>query len=152
MSQYLTKQFEVTRHVLLEDIKNLDDSVIDVQPEGFNNTIHWHIGHILTVTEQFLFAFPDKTKHIPENYVDLFGNGTKPADWSGEVPTVDALIKQLADQLERIKQITSEQFEHKLDKPLFGQDTVGGLATFAVFHEANHVGQIHAMNFAAQTT
>lgn len=150
MSNYLIKQFEMTRNGLLGDIKKLDANVLDIQPNGFNNTIHWHIGHILTVTEQFLFGFPKQTQHLPENYMPLFTNGTKPADWSGNVPTVETLTSQLTEQLERIKQIPVEQFEQKLEKPFLGQHTVGELATLGAFHEANHVGQIHAMNFAAQ--
>lgn len=155
MTNYLIKQTEITRNGLLADVDKLDDKLddklFDVQPTGFNNTIHWHIGHILTVTEQFVFGFPKQSQHIPKHYYDLFTNGTKPSDWSGDVPSVATLTEQLKDQLDRIKQIPAEQFEKKLDKPLFGQDTFGGLTAFAVFHEANHIGQIHAMDFAAQT-
>lgn len=150
VTDYLIKQAEITRNGLLGDVDKLDTELMDVKPEGFNNTIHWQIGHILTVSEQFLFGFPKQTQHIPKHYYDLFTNGTKPDDWSGDVPSVDTLTNQLKDQLERMKQIPTEQFEQKLEKPLFGQDTFGGLAAFAVFHEANHIGQIHAMDFSAQ--
>lgn len=152
MSQYLMKQFDLTRNALLDGINNLDSSVIDVQPEGFNNTIHWHIGHILTVTEQFLFGFPDNTDNIPANYKELFSPGTKPADWTGDVPSVKVLSDQLTKQLERIKQIPAEQLDHKLEQSILGQDTFGGLASLSVFHEANHFGQIHAMKLAAKAT
>src|SRR5699024_1841212 len=81
----LIKQTEITRNGLLADVDKLDDKLFDVQPTGFNNTIHWHIGHILTVTEQFVFGFPKQSQHIPKHYYDLFTNGTKPSDWSGDV-------------------------------------------------------------------
>lgn len=58
MSELLFKHFEVTRNFLLKNIDALDEAIVDVQPEGFNNTIHWHIGHVLTVAEQFMFGFP----------------------------------------------------------------------------------------------
>lgn len=152
MSQYLMNQFDLTRNALLGEVNKLDESVIDVQPEGFNNNIHWHVGHILTVTEQFLFGFPEQSQHIPENYMDLFGNGTKPADWVGNVPAVADLAKQLTEQLERIKQIPAAQFDNKLEQAILGQDTFGGLATLAAFHEANHIGQLHAIQFAAKAS
>src|SRR5699024_4234250 len=135
----------------LADVNKLDDKLFDVQPTGFNNTIHWHIGHILTVTEQFVFGFPKQSQHIPKHYYDLFTNGTKPGDWSGDVPSVATLTEQLKDQLDRIQQIPAEQFEKKLDKPLFGQDTSGGLTAFALFHAKIHKAQIRAKEVAAET-
>src|SRR5688500_8333278 len=124
MSDYLTQQFNVTRNGLLRDIKNLENSVMDVQPRGFNNTIHWHIGHVLTTTEQFLFGFPKKTQHIPSHYYDLFANGTKPADWTGDVPDVGTLTDQNDNQIQRFKQLPVEQFEQKLLHPLLSPETL----------------------------
>src|SRR5699024_6238836 len=133
MTNYLIKQTEITRNGLLADVDKLDDKLddklFDVQPTGFNNKIHWHIGHILTVTEQFVFGFPKQSKHIPTQYYYLFTNGTKPSDWSGDVPSVATLAKQLKHQLDRIKQRPAEQNEKKLHNPHFGQDTFGGLTT-----------------------
>lgn len=152
MSEYLFEQFNLARQSLLGEIDKLDSNVVDVQPEGFNNTVHWHIGHILTVTEQFLFSFPDKTDYLPENYKNLFGPRTKPADWSGDVPTVDVLAGQLNSQLERINKIPAEQLDIKLDESILGKETFGGLASMSVFHETFHTGQIHAMQLAAKAS
>src|SRR5699024_12869645 len=101
--------------------------------------------------EQFVFGFPKQSQHIPKHYYDLFTNGTKPSDWSGDVPSVATLTEQLKDQLDRIKQIPAEQFEKKLDKPLFGQDTFGGLTVFAVFHEAIKIVGIVSLYFECDT-
>ena len=49
------KQFEITRGALLTFMETLDDKTADTQPEGFNNTIRWHIGHVLTAAEVFMF-------------------------------------------------------------------------------------------------
>src|SRR5699024_6731970 len=98
------------------------------------------------------FGFPKKTQHNPNDSHDLFASGTNPADWTGDVPDVGTSTDQWPDQRERSKQIAAEQLEQKLQKPLLGQETVGGLVTFAIFHEANHVGQIHAMNLTAQAS
>src|SRR5699024_9965470 len=88
--------------------------------------------------------------HIPENYTKLFGNGTKPADWTDDVPSVDTLSEQLSEQLDRMKEIPVEQLDEKLDQPILGQNTFGELACMSVFHEANHLGQIHAMQYTAK--
>lgn len=145
MSELLFKHFEVTRGIFLKNITALDETIVDVQPEGFSNTIHWHIGHVLTVAEQFMFGFPKKSANLPENYVSLFGNGTKPADWNGDVPSLEELSRQLQEQIIRIKEIPAERLNDRLAVPFLGLETFGELANFGVFHEANHLGQIQAM-------
>lgn len=145
MSDLIFKQFETTRGNFLKNVEAIPKETANVQPEGFNNTIHWHIGHVLTVTEQFMFGLPKKSAHLPEKYIEQFGNGTKPADWKDDVPQVSELISQLKEQLERIKQIPAERFNEKLEKPFLGQETFGELAGFSLMHEAMHLGQIQAM-------
>ncbi|NHM31074.1 DinB family protein [Neobacillus terrae] len=145
MSEILLKQFELTRRNFLKNIASIDQATADAQPNGFNNTIHWHIGHVLTVTEQFMFGLPKKSTNLPELYIQLFGNGTKPADWSGKVPSVEELTAQLQEQLSRLKEIEVSSFNQTLNKPFHGLETFGELAGMAIFHEANHLGQIQAM-------
>ncbi|WP_174615078.1 DinB family protein [Virgibacillus ihumii] len=145
MSELMYTQFNTTRNMLLKKISDLDPKNLDVQPIGFNNSIHWQLGHILTVTEQFMFGFPENTDNIPANYKDLFGPGSKPADWSDNVPSVEKLETQLKEQLERLNAIPAKQFGEKLPEPVLGNETVGELAVMAAFHEANHLGRIHSM-------
>ncbi|ESU31169.1 hypothetical protein G3A_18195 [Bacillus sp. 17376] len=145
MSELLFKQFELTRGNFLKIIEAITTAQASVQPEGFNNNIHWHIGHVLTVTEQFMMGFPKKSNHLPANYIELFGNGTRPSEWTGDVPSVEVLTEQLKAQLGRIKEVPASMLDEKLKKPFLGLDTFGELANMALFHEAYHLGQIHAM-------
>lgn len=145
MSDLLFKQFEMTRGFFIKNIESITSEQASVQPEGFNNTIHWHIGHVLTVAEQFMMGYPKKSHHLPENYIELFGNGTRPADWSGDIPTVEVLAQQLKEQLGRITEVPAEMLNENLKKPFLGLETFGELANMALFHESYHLGQIHAM-------
>jgi hypothetical protein len=92
-----------------------------------------------------MFGYPEKSTVLPINYIELFNRGTSPADWKGEVPTLEELTTQLKDQLTRIKEIPDAYFEEKLKQPFFDLHTVGELALFSNFHENYHLGQIHAM-------
>ncbi|MBT2679919.1 DinB family protein [Bacillus sp. ISL-35] len=150
MSELLFKQFELTRGNFLKHIEGLDPEQASFQPEGFNNNIHWHIGHVLTVAEQFMMGYPKKSNHLPENYIALFGNGTRPSDWSGDVPSIELLTDQLKAQLGRIKEIPASMLDEKLKKPFLGLETFGELANMALFHESYHLGQIHAMKKLAK--
>ncbi|WHY77963.1 DinB family protein [Neobacillus sp. WH10] len=145
MSELLFKSFELTRSYFIKIVEALDEAILDVQPHGFNNTIHWHVGHVLTVAEQFMFGFPKKSTSLPANYMEIFATGTKPADWQGDVPSMQELSAQLKEQTKRIKEIPAESFNEKLKTPFLGQETFGELANFAIFHESLHLGQIQAM-------
>lgn len=145
MSELLFKNFELTRGMFVKNIDALDEGLVGVQPEGFNNTIQWHVGHVLTVAEQFMFGFPKKTSSLPEKYMELFATGTKPADWHGDIPSVSELSAQLKEQLRRIKEIPLASLNEKLKSPFHGLETYGEIANFAIFHEANHLGQMQAM-------
>lgn len=144
MKDLFFKQYEMARNRFIKEVQSIDPGIVDIQPKGFNNHIHWMVGHVLTVAENLMFGYADKWS-LPLNYKDLFGNGTKPADWSGDVPSLQDLIEQLLDQLSRIKEIPVQQLEQKLDKPFREFETYGELGNLAVFHEANHLGQIHTM-------
>ena len=142
MSKLLKVQFNLARENLLKDLEGMSVEKLDVQPANFNNTIHWHIGHILLATEKFLFR---KSADLPDSYGELFGFGSKPSTWQGEVPTVETLVEQLHSQLQRIKDIPDERFDEKLAKPVMGRETYGELAALSAYHESYHIGQIHAM-------
>jgi DinB superfamily len=151
MSELLVNNIELTRGFFIKNVDVVDESIVDVQPEGFNNTIHWHVGHVLTATETLLFGFPKNSTHLPANYMELFSRGTKPADWKGEVPSVSVLVTQLKDQLNRMKEIPVENHGVKLKEPFLGQETFGELVNFALFHENLHLGHIQAMKRVIET-
>jgi uncharacterized damage-inducible protein DinB len=145
MSELLFKHFELTRGKFVNYVVELEEGIADVQPEGFNNSIRWHVGHVLTVAEQFMFGFPKKSTHLPANYMELFASGTSPAAWQGDVPQLQELIVQLQDQIKRIKEIPAESFNQRLKTPFLGQETFGELTNIAIFHESIHLGQIQSM-------
>ena len=145
MSELTFKNFELSRSFFLKHLGELDSETAEVQPEGFNNNILWHVGHVLTTAEYFMFEYPEKSNHLPLSYIDLFNRGTSPADWKGEVPSLSELTAQLNDQMARIKEIPEGRLQEKLEKQFFDFKTFGELVNFTVFHETYHLGQMHAM-------
>ncbi len=145
MTELVFKQFEMTRGWFIKVAESIPQEIANIQPDIFNNNIHWHIGHVLTACEQLIFDFPEKTNNLPDNYVALFETGTKPTDWNGDIPDVNTLIAQLKDQLQRLKQIPPGQLQERIEKPFFGLETFGELAGFINVHEAVHIGKIEEM-------
>ncbi|MEH7305686.1 DinB family protein [Neobacillus drentensis] len=145
MSELLIKHFELARGRFVNFVADLEEGIAGVQPEGFNNNIHWHAGHVLTVAEQVMFGFPKKSTQLPAHYMALFATGTSPAAWEGDIPPMQELIVQLQEQLTQIKEIPAECFIERLKTPFLGQETFGELANFAIFHESIHLGQMQVM-------
>ncbi|MDO6451759.1 DinB family protein [Oceanobacillus profundus] len=142
------KQFNLTRTSLLTFIKELDESTIDRQSEYFSNTIRWHIGHALVVTEKFLFRYPAKSTNIPKVFAELFSSGTKPSDWTSEAPSLDVLIEALEDQQNRVNEFDDLFWKSnvKFKVPFGSIETHGDLLIMLAYHEAEHIGKIKAMH------
>ncbi|WP_062350652.1 DinB family protein [Bacillus kwashiorkori] len=136
------RQFELGRQAIFKDVEELDPVLLDVQLEGWSNTIRWQLGHLLVAAESFLFG---GNGQLPVEYNDWFGYGSRPSEWKSDVPSADVIIHQLKEQLERIKGIPVDRFEEKLEQPVLGNNTYGELVYFTAYHELNHAGQIHLM-------
>lgn len=136
-----------TRNSIIQKVEKLPEEKRNVIPEGFSNSIHWQLGHLLTITNTIVFQFAGKESVIPENYKTFFASGTKPADWTGEPPAWDSLIQELTQQCKLIE----DTFDGKLHEPLAVKEnfakaeTVGEILIMNISHESTHFGMINAM-------
>lgn len=142
MSELIKQQFTRTRTTLAKALEGVSPETFEMIPEGFNNNIHWQVGHILTTGALFMFYGQEK---LPARYNELFGSGTKPADWTGDVPSVDTLLDQINEQLTQINEVDVTTFDTRIEKPFIGNETLGELAAMGAFHEALHVGQVQIL-------
>ncbi|GED53373.1 DinB family protein [Brevibacillus borstelensis] len=145
--------YDVVRSLTLATLQATKEEQADIVPEGFSNNIRWNIGHVLFTQDALLYG--GKAPHLPESYAALFGPGTKPADWQGELPTLETLNQQLAEQTERIKKEFADRFEEKLPSPfnLRGKaeiDTFGGMFLFSLYHEGMHASTVTLLRKALQ--
>lgn len=140
--------FEYTRNAVISYVNTLDEGAADKKAPYFNNTIRWHIGHILVAAESLLFGFPKHSTNIPEHYEKLFGTGTKPSDWKDEPPSLKELVDQLEAQKNRIMALDDSFFEKNLPFTLpFGNfKTFGELFQMIIQHESEHLGKAKAMH------
>jgi uncharacterized damage-inducible protein DinB len=152
---FVWKQYDLVRGITLAVLKKVPAEQADIVPEGFANNIRWNLGHILTVQESCMYGL-DFT-HLPASYKTLFGPGTKPADWQGEVPSLSALAEQLEEQKERIKRTFGDRLHRELAEPFVlrsgaQMSTLGEMFVFSLFHEGMHIGTINALKKALAVT
>lgn len=142
------KQFNLARTALLTFIQDLDEETADVQSKYFNNTLRWHIGHVLVFNEKLILGYPRKSEHIPANFMDLFGPGTKPSEWTVEPPSLKELSTYLESQQQRINDFDELFWKTNVTfKVPYGSiETFGDLLIMLGHHESEHLGKMKAMH------
>jgi hypothetical protein len=138
-------QLDLTRERTLQQLEATTEETADQMPPGYRNTLRWNLGHILTVQETLCLKLAGDSFDLPETYPAFFANGTKPADWQAEPPSLDTLKLQLTEQSLRIKQKLADRLGEKLAQPFRGIETVGGIIVFSLYHEGLHTGYMMAM-------
>ena len=143
----MQKQFELTRSKLLEVFGELTEAEADYQPEGFNNTIRWQLGHILVSAEAFLFNYPGCESPLPKLYGEFFNSGTSPKYWQRSAPSLNDIKSNYLSQEKRIKKLPQEYWREEVTGPLskFNLQTKNELFHFLLNHEAMHLGQIQSL-------
>ena len=126
-------------------IKKCPENKRNVVPEGYKNSIHWQIGHILFSTENHVLRLSDQNKVLPESYQTFFAYGTKPLDWKEEPPTWDLLIKQLKEQLDYIQETLNDKLDTPVKENFLKVNTIGELLVYNVSHVSEHLGVIFSM-------
>lgn len=133
----------------VEQISKKYANDIDTLPEGYNNNLRWHLGHIVTIMDQLGNLPAGEKSMLPPEYSASFANGTSPDDWNDETPSLEEITTALKEQPEQLQ----ERFAGRLADPLpqvfslsgVDFDTVGSLLAFNYYHEGMHYGQISGM-------
>ncbi|MFC7678435.1 DinB family protein [Paenibacillus sp. GCM10028914] len=149
MSQDILNTAKLVHQMALQKIQSIPEELFDIQPAQFNNTIRWHVGHIVVSLNQFLSISVPYDFELPESYIGLFNTGTKPADWTITPPTKEELIQNISGQLERLAGLSASALEQPLKQPIdLGKmhfETAGEMVNFTLIHEAMHIGNISSM-------
>jgi hypothetical protein len=139
--------FADLRTQILDALHGLPAGKGDDIPAGFRNNMRWQAGHLLTITDKLIFQFSGAGSRIPAEYESWFASGTAPSGWSHEPPAMNALLRQLADQMAAIR----DTFDGRLSLPVADRDnflqaaTIGELFHVLIAHESMHLGTIQAM-------
>jgi len=135
------------RERIIQQVENVPEAQRHVVPTGFNNSLHWQLGHIVTVADGITLRYGGFESKIPSSYGKLFNNGTKPSDWEDEPPHWDILIQQLPEQFQALQ----DTLQGRLGDPVAVKDnfakaqTIGELVALNMSHENLHLGMITAM-------
>ncbi len=142
---FIFGMLERTRNSTLQLAEKCSQEKRDTIPQGFNNSVFWHMGHILTVTDGLAFGPFGEASALPASYRDYFGNGTKPADWTEQPATWESIFTQLKNQPEHIRSILAGKLDAAVKENFIKAETVDELLMLVVLHENTHAGNMNAM-------
>ena len=142
MSEIIIHTAQTLRQLVLQQVQEIPEEIFDIQPDAFNNTIRWNVGHIVFWMDSYLSLCFQTAPAIPSSYASFFNSGTKPADWTEAPPPKEELIREMSRQLGQISEITPDSLNKPLTPPLqMGPLTfnlAGELFNFALVHEGLH--------------
>lgn len=148
------KMFKYSRTSTLILLPKLEESLWDIQPENWPNTIRWNAGHVYAETERFLHDADNDYEITHPEWMDLFLDGSRPSEWTEEdnVPSKDEIIEALAEQEKRIETYFKDKLNNKADdvRDLNGTllDTVDSALQFVTWHEGIHLGILKSLRLA----
>ncbi|MGA9289138.1 MAG: DinB family protein [Anaerobacillus sp.] len=143
--EQIFQQVNLVRKATLKVMDSVTEEQADQQPEGFNNTIRWNFGHIYVVQNALIAKYGGKSIETPSRYFQLFGPGTKPADWQGDIPSLDELKQKLEEHPVRLKEVLTGQLNDEAAEAFLSLPTVGEILNFTLYHEGVHTGTIKAL-------
>ncbi|XXM70782.1 DinB family protein [Lysinibacillus sphaericus] len=146
--EQLFAQMIFWRSWTVEFLRSISEEAADQIPAGHNNSIRWNAGHILVGWDHTMFPAVNKERQMPDSYHSMFPRGSSPADWSGEPPSMEQLIKQLEEQPVQIEQACKGHLDEPLKESFLGMNKVGDMLLFHMNHESLHMGTIKSMKQA----
>lgn len=131
-------------------IEEVNSAIFDIMPMNFNNTLHWHLGHILLVQDRLTLRLIGEEIGLPDTYNSWFANGTKPADWQTQPPAVEFLLEELKEQTDRLQKQISGKLSDKLVFPFLNIDTLCESLAYSLYHEGIHLGNMMGLKRAIE--
>ncbi|HQQ94934.1 MAG TPA: DinB family protein [Bacteroidia bacterium] len=112
-------------------------------PEGFNNNLVWHIGHIIVAQQSLVYKSSNISMHIPESLYERYRSGTKP-----DGNCSDEEMKDLRSLLIGLVSLTEQDlakgvfrsFNERTTGTGFHLASVQDALQFNNYHEGMHLG------------
>ncbi|WP_219837213.1 DinB family protein [Paenibacillus sp. R14(2021)] len=120
----------------------------NIIPAGFKNHIHWHLGHVLVVTQFHVLSLSEQPLVLPDSYQALFAYGTIPTAWEEEAPAWDTLMAQLKLHREYLKETLKDRLGEPVKENFLKAETIGELIYATSLHLFYHQGVVYGMNNA----
>ena len=140
--------FDITRVIrgnILGLLEPLSNEQLNKIPDGFNNNIIWHVGHVLATQQLLSYGLSGLDVLVSENIISEFRKGTKPEKNYSEED-----INELKNIFIEVINQTESDFNNGVFESFNSYETSFGVSltsinesvTFNNVHESLHMGLI----------
>ncbi|MBB3113204.1 hypothetical protein FHS18_005307 [Paenibacillus phyllosphaerae] len=147
-SKFFT-QFRELRNQTIAWADTTPRDIIDIVPEGMNNSIRWNLGHILVAWDNGIFPKISEHRRVPQSYYDLFRKGTSPYTWTEEPPSYIEIVSRLQAQTEEIILASDGKLNDPIAESFLRVKFVRGMFLFHLREEQHHLDCMKRIRKAA---
>ncbi|TBL76110.1 DinB family protein [Paenibacillus thalictri] len=126
-----------TRTLALAESSPLE--IVDIVPQGFNNSIRWNLGHILVAWDHGIFPKLGEEWRVPKSYHHTFPKGTRPSGWTTEPPAYSEILEKLRSQVDDIIVASTGKLDDPIAKPFLRIKRLRGMFHFHNREEQHHL-------------
>jgi hypothetical protein len=96
------KTWKTSRNLCLNILNNLTLEQLNKIPNGFNNNLIWHIGHIVVVQQLLIYKCSNLNGYVSDELFELYKPHTKPTGLTTEIEVEElkTLLLYLIEQTE----------------------------------------------------
>ena len=148
----LLRDFTDLRAFALKFLVTMEADEAAQVPEGFKNSLHWQLGHLLYTQGITLFEWCGEPSPCPRGFEQYFGLGSSPKDYDSLVPDWDELLALARRQLRALPDQVSGRLHQPLVVPRklmnISMATAGDTLPFLLAHEGEHLAHIKRLRKA----
>ncbi len=148
MMDYQCQLQAATRNNALRLVEDLSNEQLNLIPQGYNNNLIWHLGHILVTHQLLCYRLSDQPSFLSNDFINRYRKGSKPEGIieENEVDNIKRWLKEVPAQFE--KDFNAGLFHtYKPYMTSYGAhlSSIQEAALFNNMHESMHLGNIISM-------
>lgn len=146
--QYHFNALKATRQNILKMVDGLSTEQLNKIPEGFNNNLAWHLGHILITQQLLTYKLSGLSPKVSDEWITKYKKGSKPEGLISK-EEIDAIKEQLTTSpADTEKDFADGVFQSFNTYPTSYGVTLNSAEDAIIFnnvHEAMHLGNLISM-------
>lgn len=139
---------QILRNNTLKSVESLSTSQLNLIPNGHNNNIIWHLGHMVVTQQLLCYSRSGAKSYLAEETLDKYRKGTSPKEWTRPVALeeIRPLLLSTAEVFEKDYQSGKlSSYEPYVTSAGVKLSTIDEAIIYNYGHENLHYGNILTM-------